>query len=228
MDKIIFVSEGVRKGFLENCNYKGTTKVLYNTVESDKIIEMSKELADEIIKDKIGLAAVGTLKPVKGFDRLLRVVKRLYEEKYPVHLYLLGVGPQQKELEQFVVDNSLEDVVSLLGYKTNPYKYVEKCSLFVCSSISEGFSTAVTESLIVGTPVCTVDVSGMRELLGENNEFGLITENTEEALYQGIKELICNPEMLKDYRNRAKERGKTFNTSSTVIAVEKFLQSLVD
>ena len=102
-------------------------------------------------------------------------------------LNILGIGPQQRELENFIKENSLESVVTLLGYKTNPYKYLEKSSLFVCSSLSEGFSTAVTEALIVGTPVCTVDVSGMKEILGKNNEYGLITENTEEALYQGIK-----------------------------------------
>ena len=60
----------------------------------------------------------------------------------------------------------IADVVTLLGYQTNPYKYVAKCDLFVCASFAEGFSTAATEALIVGTPVCTVEVSGMKEMLG--------------------------------------------------------------
>ena len=226
LDEIVFVSDGVRNGFIKHCQYTGSTKILYNTVESDRIIEMSKERADEIIKDRINLIAMGTLKPVKGFDRLLRVVKKLHGEDYPVHLYILGIGPQQKELENFIKANSLENIVTLLGYKTNPYKYLEKSSLFVCSSFSEGFSTAVTEALIVGTPVCTVEVSGMKEILGKNNEFGVVTENTEEALYQGIKHLISNPELLEEYKNRAKERGKMFKTESTVKSVEEFLQTL--
>ena len=226
MDKLIFVSEGVRDSFRYNCNYDGLTKVLYNTVESERILNMSRENADEIKKDKIGLIAVGTLKPVKGFDRLLRVVKRLYEDGYPIHLYILGVGPQQKELEQFIEDNSLMEGVSLLGYQTNPYKYVAKSGLFVCSSLSEGFSTAVTEALIVGTPVCTVDVSGMRELLGNNNEYGLITENDEEALYKAIVNLLDNPERLEYYKKQAKDRGRLFNTENTVRAVEEMLENL--
>ena len=220
MDTMVFVSEGVRSAFLEKCDYRGTTEVLYNTVESDKILRMSQENAIEIVEDKIGLVAVGTLKPVKGFDRLLRVIKRLHGEGYPLHLYLLGAGPQQHELEQFVCENSLESTVTLLGYKTNPYKYMSKCDLFVCSSFSEGFSTAVTEALIVGTPVCTVEVSGMKELLGQHNEFGVVTENTEEALYLGIKQLLSNPEVLKSYRIKAEERGKRFNSVNTVQAVE--------
>lgn len=228
MNKMIFVSEDVRKSFLDKCNYRGNTEVLYNTVESDKIIKMSQEDVREVDHEKIGLISVGSLKPIKGFIRLMRIVKKLQEEEYPIHLYILGAGPQRKEIEQFIIDNSLSETVSLLGYQTNPYKYVAKCSLFVCSSLSEGFSTAVTEALIVGTPVCTVDVSGMKELLGKKNEFGVVTENTEEALYQGVKKLISNPQILNGYRNRAEERGKIFNTSSTVKAVEKFFQSLVN
>lgn len=227
MNKMIFVSQGVRKAFLEQCTYSGATDVLYNTVESDKIITMSKEDACELQQKKIGLIGVGSLKPVKGFDRFLRVGKRLKDEGYPVHLYILGMGPQQKELEQLIVDNSLAETVALLGYKTNPYKYVAKCDLFVCSSLSEGFSTAVTEALIVGTPICTVDVSGMKELLGNNNEYGLITKNDEESLYEGIKNLLDNPELLKHYKDQATVRGEIFKVDQTVKDVEKMLVRMI-
>lgn len=227
MDKMIFVSQGVRKAFLEQCTYSGATDVLYNTVESDKIITMSKEDACELQQKKIGLIGVGSLKPVKGFDRFLRVGKKLKDEGYPVHLYILGMGPQQKELEQLIIDNSLSETVSLLGYKTNPYKYVAKCDLFVCSSLSEGFSTAVTEALIVGTPICTVDVSGMKELLGSNNEYGLITQNDEESLYEGIKNLLDNPKLLKHYKDQAMVRGESFKVDQTVKDVEKMLVRMI-
>ena len=80
--------------------------------------------------------------------------------------------------------------MTFLGYDTNPYKYVAKSDLFVCASFAEGFSTAATEALILATPVCTVDVSGMKELLGEDNEWGLVTENDENALYEGIRRLL--------------------------------------
>lgn len=227
MDKMVFVSEGVRNAFLKNCSYNGSMEVLYNTVESDKILQMSQEQADEVRKDRICLIAVGTLKPVKGFDRLIQVIKRLCEESYSIHLYLLGDGPQKKELEQYIEEYRLEDVVSLLGYKTNPYKYVARSSVCVCSSYSEGFSTAVTEALIVGTPVCTVDVSGMKEMLGNDNEYGIVTENNEDALYRGIKMLLDDPRLLDYYRKQAKYRGEMFETKSTVAAVEEMLLGLV-
>ena len=119
--------------------------------------------------------------------------------------------------------NGLEETFIFLGYHTNPYKYVSKCDLYVCSSISEGFSTAATEALIVGTPVCTVEVSGMKEMLGEHNEYGVVTDNNEEALYEGVKSLLKNPEQLAYYKKQAQIRGKYFSTENTVRAVEEML-----
>ena len=110
--------------------------------------------------------------------------------------------------------------------QANPYKYVAKCDLFVCASYAEGFSTAATEALIVGTPVCTVEVSGMKEMLGENNEYGIVCDNNEDSLYESIKELLDSPDKLNYYTEQAKKRGKDFNTYHTVKAVEEMLLSL--
>ena len=100
-----------------------------------------------------------------------------------------------------------------------------KCDLFVCASHAEGFSTAATEALILGTPVCTVEVSGMKEMLG-NNEYGLITKNDEEALYTGIKKLLDDSKLLAHYRAQAALRGEKFSTAETVRAVEEMLLNL--
>lgn len=226
-NQTVCVSQYVHDDFCQLLDFQKPCRVLYNTVESDKILAGAGEAAPELVDDgQIRLIAVGTLKQSKGYLRLLQIVNRLREEKYPVHLYILGIGPLQQEMEEYIRQNSLHNSVTLLGYQTNPYKYVAKCDLFVCASFAEGFSTATTEALIVGTPVCTVEVSGMKEMLGENNEWGVVTENSEDALYQGIKELLNSPAMLAHYKEKAAERGKTFSTENTVCAVEEMLESL--
>ncbi len=226
-DQTVCVSQYVHDDFCQLLDFRKPCRVLYNTVESDKILAGASEAALELANDgKIRLVAVGTLKQSKGYMRLLNIIKRLRDEQYLVHLYILGIGPLQQEMEKFIHQNKLQDTVTLLGYQTNPYKYVSKCDLFVCASFSEGFSTAATEALIVGTPVCTVEVSGMKEMLGENNEWGIVTENSEEALYQGIKGLLDHPAMHVQYKEKAADRGKTFNSENTVKAVEDMFQNL--
>ena len=226
--KIICVSKTVQEDFQRVLGIEASYEVLYNTNESNEIIQLSEEIIHDIKFDtnKINLVGVGKLLKNKGFDRLLRIEKRLLDEQYPICLSILGDGIQKTELQKYVQDNKMDEEVKFLGYQLNPYKYVAKYDLFVCASFAEGFSTAATEALIVGTPVCTVEVSGMKEMLGENNEYGLVVENNEEALYQGIKKLLDDSELLKHYKKKAEERGKMFSTEKTVNAVQDMLMSL--
>lgn len=227
-DQTVCVSSSIQEDFCKILHFKNPCKVLYNTLETSNIIKQSMEKAPELLDDqKMRLIAVGTLKKVKGFERLLKIVKRLTEENYPVHLYVLGKGPQEKMLQQYILDNNLEKSITLLGYKMNPYRIISKCNLFVCSSFSEGFSTATLEAMIVGTAVCTVEVPGMREMLG-NSEYGLIVRNSEEALYEGIKKLIDDKTLCEQYAEKARERARHFSTESTVTAVETLFMKLAE
>jgi len=220
----VCVSDYVRKDFQSIYPEISNVIVLYNTNETEQIfIQKDEEIEnEEVFRDgEIRLVGVGKIMPIKGFDKLARIHKRLKDDGYPVHTYVLGVGPERPKIESFLKQNNLEDSFTFLGYQTNPYKYVAKCDLFVCASIAEGFSTAATEALIVGTPVCTVDVSGMKEMLGENNEYGIVTENSENALYEGMKILLDKPELLQHYKEQAIVRGQLFSTENTVKAVEE-------
>ena len=221
----VCVSEYVKRDFLSLYPGLSPVSVLYNTNETGQIQEKMKEPVEPDIfrEGEIRLCGVGKLMPVKGFDRLARIHKRLRNDGYPVHTYFLGDGSERDRLESFICEHGLQDSLTLLGYRTNPYKYVANCDLFLCASTAEGFSTAATEALIVGTPVCTVDVSGMKEMLGENNEYGIVTENDEAALYQGVRRLLDDPALLDSYKTKAVERSKAFSTEETVRAVEEFL-----
>jgi glycosyltransferase involved in cell wall biosynthesis len=226
----VFVAE-TAKHALQNIlpNLKTNLKVLYNTVETDMIKELSTETIEDIkfgVK-KTNLISVGRFASQKGFERLLEIIAKLvHEDKVDVHLYLLGKGELEAKYKEIMFNKKISDHVTILGYKENPYKYVKNSDLFVCSSYHEGFSTAVTESLIVGTPVITTLCSGMKEMLGENGEYGVIVENTDEDLYLGLKSLLNNTKEMSRLKTKAEERGKYFNKYNTVGAVEEFFDSL--
>ncbi len=227
-DRIVGVSNTVLEQFRHVMPVGVPTEVLYNVNDSERVCELSKlPPAETLPEDRFKLIAVGKLIPVKGFDRLLRVFNRLHEEGYPLQLLLLGEGPEKGSLTAYVDEHGLGNTVSFLGYQTNPYSYLAAADLFVCSSFSEGYSTAATEALIVGTPVCTTDVSGMQEMLGDS-EYGLIVDNSEQALYDGIRKLLDDPKLLAHYREAAGLRGKCFNTENTVKAVENLLEQITE
>lgn len=226
--KIVSVSKTVEMDFRKILNIDASYQVLYNTNESKKIRGLSEEsiTIDIDQENTVNIVGVGKLLKSKGFDRILRITKQLIAENYSVHTYILGEGPEKETLQNYIKANGLGKNVTFLGYQINPYKYISRCDLFVCASYAEGFSTATTEALILGVPVCTVEVSGMKEMLGENNEYGIVTENNDEALYEGIRCLVKSPELLRHYRKQAQKRGDMFSTEKTVAEVEDMLLTL--
>lgn len=222
-----FVSKSVQDAFCKVCDTSNNA-VIYNTNETDIIIEKSKESVDNFdFSQHFNWCAVGKLVPLKGYDRMLRIQAKLINEGFDTHFHVLGIGESEKELKELAKDLSIEDSVTFWGYQTNPYKFVSKCDLFVCASHSEGFSTAATEALIVGTPVCTVDVSGMKELLGENNEWGIITDNKETMLYSAVRKFVIDNQYRAKYKELTKTRGNCFSKSTTVKATEDALMQLI-
>ncbi len=227
--RIVCVSQKVKEAFEKAAKQKmNNICVLYNTNETEKILISSKEPITDIVfsNEVVNIISVAKIVHTKGYDRLVHVHKKLLLEGIKHHIYILGIGEQQKELQSYIDDNSLNCSFTFLGFRDNPYKYVAACDMYVCSSRREGFSTAVTEALIVGTPVVSTDCSGARELLGDNNEYGIVTENSEEGIYQGMKRMIVDSDLRRYYASKALERGRKFSREATVKAVEDMLDAL--
>lgn len=228
-DKTICVSEDVKENFLSLYPEIKNIEVLYNINDTDSILRMKDESIDEgIFRDgEFKICGIGKIVHRKGFAKLARIHKRLREEGLPVHTYILGSGPEQKEIVQYIESNNLTDSFTFLGYQSNPYKFLAKSDLFVCLSEYEGYSTAATEALIVGTPVISTRVSGAIELLGENNKWGIVTGFDEDDIFNEIRILVNSPEIFEQYKKAAIERGKQLSSKNTVKAVEKMFDELL-
>ena len=199
-------------------------ETIYNPIDTHDIQSRANESVDLKRGKSLLMVTVGRLEPQKSYMRLLRITKKLIEDGMDVELWILGDGTERKLLEQFVSENKMQERVCLLGFHTNPYKYLRQGDLFVCSSLSEGYSTAVTEALILGLPVITTDCSGMAELL-KNGECGVITENDEAALCEGLKRLLTDKSLLEHYRHKAIERGKEFSIEHLMKPIEAVLMA---
>lgn len=228
-DKIICVSKTVKKDFERISQINDKTLVLYNVNDTEKIIEKSKEIITdyEFQLDIPTFCSVAKITKTKGYDRLARVHKRLIDEGIKHNIIIIGKGEDEKKINLYCKENGIEKTFKLIGFKENPYKYVVKCDGYICSSLREGFSTAVTEALILGIPCISTNCSGAYELLGTENKYGIVVDNDEESLYKGLKRLLISSDLLKKYKNMAIIRGKYFSTSKTIEAVEDMLAEVL-
>ena len=213
-DTIVCVSQNVKDSFDELFDYVFDSHVLYNTVDDAEILEKSRVNLSELQnKRRFTVVTVGRLTEQKGYDRLLRIHKNLMAAGNEYDLWILGDGPDRAALEHYVEEQGLSESVKFYGYQSNPYPFLQAADLLVCSSRYEGFSTFVTEGLILGKPIVTTDCTGMRELLG-NSRYGLITDNTEPALQAGLQTMIQDPDLRERYADMAKQRGTDFTARS--------------
>ena len=227
-DKIICVSKDVEDSFHKLFGKEYDTVVLYNVVDDAEIFKKAEEKIEWSGKPgEISLLAVGRLTRQKNFGYLIDTCRKLKDNGYRFHLNILGEGPERGSLKAQIQREDLESCITLCGFSKNPYPWIKKSDLLVCSSRYEGISTVIQEALILGRPVVTTPCTGMKELLGDS-EYGLIVADSENGLYNGIKQLIDNPNLLRQYETAAGERGKAFKKVKVVLQTEKLFEVLCD
>lgn len=216
-DKIICVSNSAKEAFIKRFGIIDKLTVKYNVINDHYIHEKSKAPIEK--SRKMRIVTVGRLEYQKGMDRLLKIHKSLMDEGFEYDLFIIGQGSKRKQLEEYVKNNFLSESVRFIGFTDNPYKYMASADLIVYPSRAEGYSTVAVEAIILGKPVIVTDCSGMREIFGDS-QYGLVTENNDEALYNGIKQMITDPELRKRYIEMAKIRSEDFSLKKRVKELE--------
>ena len=224
-NRVVCVSDLGQQSFRELFGDEIPTVIVRNTVDCEEIREnATAEVMD--LPGKPLVVSLGRLAEPKCYLRMLKAHKRLIEEGVYHHLLILGEGPDRALLEQYVDAHGLRNTVSMPGFRSNPYPYLKAADILACSSIYECFSTFVTEGLILGKPIVTTDVSGMRELLGDS-EHGLITRIDDEDFYEGLKKLLQDESLRQAYACKATVRGEDFETEKLVSATESFFEDCI-
>lgn len=222
-NQIVCVSEVARKQFIKKYQYDESKIIVkYNPINQEEIIKKSKEKIDTK-NTNFTFCTIGRLSSQKGYDRLINVVAKLNNNGYKFDLWIIGVGAEEGNLKNKLKELNIKNVY-FLGYKKNPYPYIRVANAFVCSSRAEGFSTVVSEAIILGKAIVTTNCSGMKELLGNNSEYGLICDNNEEALYFGMEKFIKKKRIVEKYEQKVVERKKIFSLKKSVEAIEKILE----
>lgn len=225
-DKIVCVSNDARNSFIEMYGNSPEAVTVYNCYNDREIKEKAElPIETEISLPRPLLLAVGRLSEEKCFDRLLRVQKRLLQEKIDFSLLILGEGKERENLEKYISENSLEGHVELPGFCENPYQYIKYADLLVCSSRYEGYSTFAVEGLILGKPMITTECGGMKELL-QDGKYGMITENSEEGLYQGIKLILTEKDIFESLQKNV-QCNNMFSLENSVEKTEEFFESFI-
>ncbi len=196
-DKIIAVSNGSLEWLRNFSHHKlpqGT--FIYNPVFDNSIYALATEQVNFPIeiKDKIVLLTVGRLSEQKDHLTLIKAFGFFKQTHDNAILFILGTGPLQLMLENYIKENDLSDYVFLMGFQANPYKWVANCDVFILSSIYEGFGNVIAEAIALGKTVVSTDCpSGPAEILQDGALGYLCPLNDPVAMSASIEKALQKP-----------------------------------
>jgi glycosyltransferase involved in cell wall biosynthesis len=198
-DNIVVISDVVKKALNENFEITENVHEIPNSVDVEKI----KKLSNKEIKKttKLLFSTIGRLDNNKNQILLLKSAKILKRYTDDFEIYLLGDGENRKKLEAYIEENDLIENVKILGFQDNPYPYIKNSTATVLTSLSEGFSLALAESVILNTPIISTDVGIARELINKYNCGTLINYDEKELSEVLLKyiEQSKNSQEKKDF-----------------------------
>ncbi|EOH77457.1 glycosyltransferase [Enterococcus malodoratus] len=227
-DATICVANSVRKSFLANVPEisQNKVKIIYNFMDIDNILEKSNEKLNYFDSNYFNLISIGRFIEQKGYDRLIPIISNLKSNiKTPFRMYIFGNGEDRKKFEKLILQLKLEDTVFLEEYTENPYKYIKNADLFVCSSRKEGYSTVISESILLETPVVSTDCSGVREQLGED-EYGIISKNNSFDLEEKIELIISNESLYHELKERMPDGAEKIRKRVSITNFENLFEEV--
>ncbi len=198
--KLIFVSRDNLEKFTKQYKNKSEKIVIYNYIDSKKIIEKSQEgQAKELKEGETNIVTVARLVQQKGIDRLIRVHSKLIKEGIMHNIYVIGEGPEREKLEGIIQEEHCQETIKLLGARENPYPYIKRASYFALLSNYEGYPMVLLEAQILGKRILITDTSAKETIQGY--QASKIFKNTEQGIYEGLKELLESKSNVKYIEN---------------------------
>lgn len=202
-DKILSVTESLNNQMISIFpDVKDKFCSLLNFQDCEGIITLSNK--EKIIFDnnKVNLVSASRLVELKGYLRTLKVLKKLKEEGINNFVWhILGDGTQREDIEKFISDNDMCDNIKLYGVVKNPYPYFKAADIVMLNSYHESYGLVLIESMIVGTPAFTTRTISAEEIVKNN---GWVVENSEQGIYNGLKEILCNRTLIKNKKQELK------------------------
>jgi glycosyltransferase involved in cell wall biosynthesis len=180
---------------------RGQIQVVPNAVEAWRFERVTPAMLTSAVPC---LVSVGGLKPAKGHSLLIEACALLAKRGIETQLVLLGIGPEADQLRVLATD--LGVALHLTGQVNDPRPWLERATVYVHPSLSEGMSNAIAEAMAYGVPIVATDVGGTVDMLGGA---GLaVPAGSAPSLSDAVESLLTSAELAEHLSMLASSRAR--------------------
>lgn len=206
-DRIVTISHYHKSNYI---NYTGKEfedkiHVIYNAVDTN---EFSYSACPAITG--VRFIQIGSLELRKGAMDTLSAFK-LILEKYPsCILTLVGKGPLESQIMDFIKEYQLENNVQVLGFRKDIHHLLSESHVFILPSYSEGLPLSILESFSSGRPSISSNVAGIPEIIDSGVNGFLISPGDIDGLKNAMLNFCEHPDSIQRMGSKGREKVVNF------------------
>lgn len=223
IDVIVAVSEHINQIMSPLVGQEKVITIPDIVDEADVLNLSITGFAYELSTSVHNIVTVARLEKQKTLNLAVEAASILNKKDVDFHWYIIGEGSERAFLEKIIIDKSLEDKITLLGFRENPYPYMREASVYVQTSEFEGLGLTLIEAVILNRPIVSTNFPTAYGILkGKDN--ALIVEKTGEDIAIAIEELLSKTSKDKDL-SLNENKPKSDLTAKTIELVERILNN---
>lgn len=163
------------------------------------------------------IITAGRLDSVKNFESLVRAWA-LIESRFPEWtVQIWGEGSARVTIQKQINDCRIDNRIKLMGQTTNAPSKMKEASIYVSTSIFEGWGLSIVEAMSMGLPVVAYDCPyGPGAVITNEHDGFLVPLNDEQMLAKKIESLITNEKMRKEMGKQATLKASQYSPSAIV------------
>jgi len=214
MNAVIGVSKEITERFKER--YPRHAKKIHEILNGVDIDKFNVKGTRNHVRKRWGLTndhfVVGTVanfRKVKNHACLVRAAARLKDDYPQLRLFLVGTGfpgdPDNTEssIQELIHANELQDHIILAGFKKNIPELLSVFDVFCLPSFSEGLPVSILEAMAAKVPVVGSNVSGISEIIKDEDTGLLFSSDNDLELSRKIVKLIDEPSLRNKIASNA-------------------------
>jgi len=228
----IGVSQPVVKQLLNDGLAPGQVKIIPNGIDAnqqDRTEPVDLRVLLNLEPQDFIVITVGSLIHRKGIDVLIRAMAGLRNRQLPIHLVIVGDGPEKTMLEKLSQKYNLQHYVHFLGERNDVAGLLRGgADVFVSGAREEVFGLALAEANLASIPVIAPQIGGIPEVIEDNVTGILIPPENSKAVANAVQHLYKNPKLKLTLGRNGRQRVlENFNLEKYVFRFQSTYLDLI-